>query len=182
MTSLLLPRILPRSSLQARCLAPSGHPTASVGARKVRPRLPARLWRTLPCQRFPSARLACRLHCLLTSSFTAGALGPCPSRVFPLPLPRASRACRLAFSAVRAATVPVGTHAPSLPAPGHRTSHRQHCRQEVQSERAGSLMTHFAWPSLLPRSLFQRCLLALSGHPAANVAANKFSPSVPARL
>ena len=64
----------------------------------------------------------------------------------------------------------------------HHTSHRQRCRQEALSGRAGSLMAHFAWPALLPRSSLQACPLAFGGHPAANAAAGKVSPSVPARF
>ena len=80
------------------------------------------------------------------------------------------RACWLAYDALRMATIVADKLFPRVPARTRRSSCcRCFCR-EAQSERASSLMTHFAWPALLPRSLFQACLLALGGHPAAKAA------------
>ena len=92
------------------------------------------------------------------------------------------RACRIAYDSLRMGSIVAKEFIPSVPARTRRSSHCQ-CRcHATHFKRARSPMTHFAWPAMLPGSSLQACPLALGGHPAADTAAKKLSPSVPARL
>ena len=181
-----LPRLLPGSSVRASLRV------ASIVGKKLTPSVPARTRRSSCCQHccqegpFRACRLAydsLRMAIAVAEKLSKGASSRSAVILLPTLLPRSSvRACPLAHDSLRMAIAVGKKLIPSVPARTRRSSRCQRCCQEVQSERAGSLMTHFAWPQLLPISSFQACPLALGGHLAAAVFAAKPSLSVPARL
>ena len=219
MTSLLLPRISPRSSLQARAvlrpaviplpalvpgrsgqdcrLASGAHCLASVFPQLGLP-VGFAVCSTAPSLQVPWARAPLvSFHCpshelreragslsvqFALPPFLLGKLASSQSPHIASPALSTGgsvRACRLNYDSLRMASMVGKKLIPSVPARTRRSSHCQRRYQAAHSKRAGSPMTHFAWPVLLPGSSLQACPLALGGHPAGNTAAKKLSPSVP---